>query len=407
MTNQLRLRLVILLIIFLPLSAWLVSFSGHDWLSLGRDVLLFSIGLSSIFASKKSWRPSNWWLVAFTIWGLLSFFWREESLAQWLRGVRFILEPTILYLCVASTPFASQEKQLILKTFVWVAVVVALLGVVDITLPNLLHFTLSQQNRPGQLVSLHAIGQLPRAEATLAGPNALGLYLMIALGSFLSWRRFFNRYLNFFLLLFLSLGLVLTFSRSSLIGLLLALMSGLVLSRDSINLKTKLALGRTIVLLLIFGAFAFLALPRVAFTHGNSDSIRLEQYKRLWSDRSQISWHGRGIGSAGLVSQNRLDGGPNHFTENSYLDVFEGLGLVGALLYIGVWVTMLGRVLRSQDEFSAGVFMAGLSLVGAGLFVTQFTGQAALWTTIILLAIFGKSNGSPGWTKLGANVNLT
>ena len=112
--SQWRSVLLGALIIFLPLSAWLVSLTGRYEVGMIRDLLLGLFLLLTV-ADYRSWRrpTAGFWLAAaFTIAVLLSFFTREDSVAQFLRGVRFLAEPLLLFGAVSLLPPAN-------KTVLW------------------------------------------------------------------------------------------------------------------------------------------------------------------------------------------------------------------------------------------------------------------------------------------------
>jgi O-antigen ligase len=124
-------------------------------------------------------------------------------------------------------------------------------------------------------------------------------------------------------------------------------------------------------------------------SHSDSTSIRFDQYKRIWDSRNEIGLLGRGTGTAGPSSQNRIDGGPNHFTENIYLDIFEELGLLGFTIYLVLILSLLVysyRRINSDEGLSA--FMLLSAFFATGLFVNYYTGQAGIflvWLSVALL----------------------
>lgn len=375
----------ILLIIFLPLSAWLVSLTGDSWVALGRDGLLVLLTIAVILVSTK---PKDWWLfglaVVFIAWGLASYFWREESLGQWLRGVRFVLEPVVLF----GTLLLARRSESWNKIWPWLiaAFTLAIIaGFVEYFFPQAVRYTLGSGLQQGNLEQVHLAGAWQRMQSTLAGPNALGLYLLVGLLSAPWWAKNLNRYLATVVILAGVVALALTFSRSSYIGTFAGAIALVVVLGRQFPKWRNVCLG-ALGLLLITGAVLAAKSPS-GLIRVNSNEIRLEQYHRVWQERSQIGWLGRGIGSAGLVSQNRLDGGPNNYTENTYLDMFEALGLVGAILYLSLWLTVLWTLFRRSDIEAKIIGATGVGLFVAGIFVNHYTGQAALWTFMTLAGL--------------------
>lgn len=388
MTKRLSVWCCYGLILFLPVSAWLVSLSGREWLTFGRDILLVLLALGVLFGN---WRRGHLdapeiVILLFIGYCLLSFVWREESLSQWLRGVRFVIEPLMLFLLLGRSQTNISIKP-ILKTAVIVSVLIAIVGLIQFVWPQLLHFTFGTGLERGYIGTIQRVGgNITRIQSTLAGPNALGLYLMVVLLIMGSWWRLFSRPVAIIFAGLLTAALLLTFSRSSLVGFSgAAIIVGGILYYWRQKSAVLPVIGTAFVTLLVIGV-AFVV-DGGRFSHGNSNLMRLEQYHRIAAEYPQIGLTGRGIGAAGLVSQDRLDNGSSRFTENTFLDMFEGLGLIGFIGYTLVWLTILWRSFRSISFDAPAVFLAGFGLVIAGLLVNHYTGQAAIWLFWLLAAL--------------------
>lgn len=400
MTERFRPFLLAALLIFLPLSAWLVSVSGQPALTFIRDLLLVGLFVS---CWRGGWpRGAGWWAAALIAWGLLSYFWRDESVVQWLRGVRFVLEPIGLFLIVSRLEL-TRERALIVKTIALVLAVVATIGLGEYFFPDLVRFQLADETT-GYLGQIHLAGGFRRIQSLLAGPNALGLYLAVCLaflGSLAVWPgdqpSSSSRSWRTWLLVAALIALILTFSRSAWLGLATAIGLGLATYPAWPRPRRLLAAG-LVILALVGGIWLITNRSVSALERSDSNAVRLEQYQRLWQQRGEIGLLGRGIGSAGLVSQYRLDGGPNYYTENTYLDTTEGLGLIGGLLYLGLWLSVLRALWRQKTQFSRAVALAGSSLFVAGIFITHYTGQVAIWTFWLLA---GLALGSPEVVQQG------
>lgn len=225
---------------FLPFSSWIVSLTGKSSISLLRDLfvgLIFLMALYGVYLKKKKIDKSLWLFVVFILFGLLSVFWREDSLMQWLRGFRFIFMPIVLFLSVSLMDLTEKQKSWIYKVLIVGGSVIsalAILELVGVRIP--LTTSLSST---GALVSEHISGSLkiPRLQGVLAGPNALGLYMMALVGCCLGIFQKFGKTSKWLLGIFFVV-LVLTFSRSALIGAILMLFSVLfVYLKDKFNLR--------------------------------------------------------------------------------------------------------------------------------------------------------------------------
>ncbi|QQG49800.1 MAG: hypothetical protein HZB70_03320 [Candidatus Berkelbacteria bacterium] len=374
-------QLLIALIVFLPLSAWLVSFFGTSGLSFGRDILL--LGLIITLPLTLRFRPAAWVALLLLINLVLSYFWRGEELNQWLRAVRYLGEPLLLYLVIARAQWSPEFKAMALKTFAFTLGGVAILGFLEYIFPAAFRITLNELGR-GYLGDYHKAAGLPRMQSLLAGPNALGLYLMVGILSWGAWRSIAKRY-GMPLLIILAVAFVLTVARSAALGLVAGLIAATALYRSR---APRLARGALIGLAIsVFAAAAAFWLVPASLIREDSTIIRSQQYERLFDHTDEIGWLGRGPGSTGPVSQDRLDGGENRFTENTYLDMYEGLGVFGGLLYPLFWVLLLVHLANRRTALADGAFVASIGLVVAGIFLNHYTGQAAIWMTLMLAGL--------------------
>jgi hypothetical protein len=385
MLEKLRSWCLIALIIFLPLSAWLVSLTGQDILGLARDLLLTILIICSLFEWRQVKRPNapTWLALAFILLVLVSYWHRQDSPTQWLRGVRYLTEPMLLFTTLQLFPLSGSHQHL------WRALKIAtslvLLGaVVEFFAPQALRATIDATSR-GYLGQIHQAASLTRLQSTLAGPNALGLFLVVSLLLWPVWSKSYSRNVTAGYGVLGLVATLLTFSRSSYLGLFVGAVALLAAGRTFLKGYTKpLAISLLAVIVLVGGLYVFR--PQ-ALTRVNSNSVRLEQYQRLWNERTTIGFWGRGAGAAGLVSVDRLDGGPNFYTENTYLDTYEAVGVLAALMYIGFWISSIWLLLRSQTATNIAVGAAALGLAISGIFINHYTGQAAIWLVLLFMGL--------------------
>jgi len=368
------------LVVFLPLSAWLVSAFGSPWLSFGRDLILL---LLILLAAVNGRQKPDWLLgliAIFVFYGLANFFWREESFAQWWRGARYVLEPLVLFGAIRRLPL-DLNRPAIFRIYGYSLFFIVLIGLLEILAPAIVHLRFFDAGR-GYLATNHLASNFTRLQSLLAGPNALGLYLMGAVVLAPLWLGTLPKKLGYFTLVGAALVLLLTFSRSSYLGLIMALSVWFLAAKPW---RRHLGYAGTAVAVVALGLTLAVYYQSV-IVRPTSDQPRTEQYRRVWLEAPQIGLLGKGIGSAGPVSQDRLDGGPNRFTENSYLDIFEALGWIGLGLYLAIWIATLGRLATSGAR-ARPVFLSGLALATAGIFINHYTGQAAIWLFWLLAAL--------------------
>lgn len=393
--NRYSYLLIVILFVFLPFSSWLVSLTSNQWLSVLRDILVLIFALLVAINLKKSQKSVFIFTILFIIYGALTFFWKEASALQWLKGFRFTFMPIIMFAGLLLADFSQSAKKTIYKTILWSGLVIAGLAVLEyfgVQIPLTLN-----HGTPEEISALHRVGNLNihRIQSVLAGPNAFGLYLAALCGISLGIGK--TKKINWYFWLFFILA-IFTFSRSCWLAIAAILILFLYLYLKSMQ-RRRLALS--IFVSCIIGLFTFVGIlysnssTQDLITHNDSTSRRIEQYQRIWNTKNEIGLFGRGSGTAGPSSQYRLDNGENHWTENIYLDLFEELGLIGLIFYLSL-LTAIGFYLISGFNFNNNEQLSALLLFGgfliAGVSINYYTGQAGiyLYWLIIGLAISAK-----------------
>ncbi|MDO8444024.1 MAG: O-antigen ligase family protein [bacterium] len=379
--NKIRFWLIEALVIFLPFSAWLVSLTGRPEISLIRDILVFSLFLVSLFEFKidnfKKPLPIIILVYIFVI--LLSYFWVQASTAQWFRGAKFSITPMLLMLTLITSKLEKKEIRIIVKTIIGTSLIVIVLAILELLgfkLP-----TVSVLSGAGALESINLVGALKinRLASVLAGPNALGLYLLVIISILLGWREEIKHYKP--ILFFSALILILTFSRSAWIGLIVLLLY-LAIFKYKLSF-VKISYLFILLVVLVSGIFYLSKKSQTLsqiFNHGLSTDMRLEQYNRIIKEKFEIGLLGRGAGAAGPSTQNRLDNGPNRWTENTYLDIFEEFGLIGVMLFISIILLILKESVKNrQSNFGRVAVLLIPSMMIAGFFINFYTGQVAVY----------------------------
>ncbi|OQA04833.1 MAG: O-Antigen ligase [bacterium ADurb.Bin400] len=381
-TKVLNYYLLIVIFLFLPFSSWLVSLTGRPELSLIRDILVIALLLLALVKNGDRTQHNRLVLglsVAFVVWGVLSVFWREASFVQWLRGARFDLMPIVFFAAASTFICDRNEDQGLFRVVIGAGAVIGVLGILELCGIRLPLYT--DYSAVGAIKDINYVGEWNqvRLKSVLAGPNALGLYMLTLVAfvySYLSGRK------RLLLFVFFSVILFLTFSRSALIGLLV-----LLFVAGFWNLKPKFGLVKTVsavaMVVLVMGMTGFLLMSSPVLknfiTHGDSSSLRWQQYERVWEQRGEIGLLGRGAGGAGPSSQNRLDGGPNRWTENVYLDMFEAYGLVGAMLYLSLIISLMLAIVRTKSLDARGSILILISFGVSGIFLNYYVGQIGIY----------------------------
>jgi len=379
------------LMVFLPFSSWLVSLSGSSTISLVRDILVLTIFVTALLLNpiKKIFFNDKISIIlwALVFWGILTILWGDASIAQWLKGFRFIYLPIIMFIALRNITFNSWQKRAVMKVAMAVGIglgLVALLELFGLNLP--LTSSLSGANA---LSSSHFVGDsiIQRLQAVLAGPNALGLYMLALFGLGLNEYKYRREWYSTLLLMLFGGVLFFTYSRSALVGLIMMLIIALfVVIKERFNQLTTYLMMTAIIIIVGAGGYLLYSQPslKVFVSHDSSSSLRVEQLDRIWDTKYEIGLWGRGLGNAGPASQNRLDNGSNHWTENVYLDIFEDIGLVGLILYLTAVILLIGATVRNSYRninmnYRYSALLIGVSYAVIGLFINYYTGQVGIF----------------------------
>ncbi len=393
MIRSMRLFSVVFLVIFVPVSALLVSLLGNYYLSALRDLALAIIIITGFVAENRN-DKLNYFLVLtaslFILCSLGSYFVESGQASQWLRGVRFLAEPFLLFLSLYIYPL-SGEKKIIYGTIFISALITICVAFVESLWPSLLAVSLNKASI-GYLGTIHHAATLLRLQSSLAGPNALGLYLGVVITLSPLWRDIAKKWFPYVLVVLLLL-LFATFSRSSFIGIVAGGSFFLFFARTSAG-KSRKYISIALAIFVVAVAVLFIVKPQ-ELIRAQSNDVRFQQYVRVWNEKSQIGLFGQGAGSAGPVSQYRLDGEGGNFTENTYLDVFEAVGLVGLISLVSFWLGLLVELVKRKNIVFISAASAVFFILVSGIFINYYTGQAAIWLSLLfaglILGYYGQS----------------
>lgn len=354
-----------------------------------RDVLVLGLFLFSLakFKIGNLKKPLPLSIFLYIIFILLSYFWVQASPLQWLKGVRFSATPMLLLLILVFSEFNEKENTVFVKTIISVSlmiIVIAILEFFGLKLP-----ATSVLSGSGALNSFHMVGAtgIHRLGSILAGPNALGLYLLAIIAFLIGWQKEIRG--AKWLIAISSIVLILTFSRSAWLGLAVLFLTAAI-AKYKLSFR-KISYLFILLAVLAGGSFYFSRKSETLsqiITHGLSTDMRLEQYRRIAQEKFNIGLLGRGAGGAGPSTQNRLDNGPNYWTENTYLDTFEEFGLIGIMLFLTIIVLSLRRSSKNyQSNAGRTAVILIPSFATAGIFINFYTGQVGLFMVIIAIGL--------------------
>lgn len=242
--------------------------------------------------------------------------------------------------------------------------------------------------------------RIERAYGSFGHPNIFGGYLAVGvIGCLYLWRQAANRRIKILLLIvqcFLLTGLVLTFSRSAILGLAIGL-SVLSLSIWSQKKITRASLRRALVplavLLVVVGLAWPLIVSRLSFStalESRSVSERVEQFKDWPYVMSDHYLLGRGLGNYTLAVHETFNDRqwwqyqPVH---NVVLLITGEIGIFGLIFVLIFWAALLKESFYHWPKWGA---VTGLSMISTLFTIAIFDHYLwSLWSGLALTALVG------------------
>lgn len=253
-----------------------------------------------------------------------------------------------------------------------------------------------------------------RINGTLRGPNPLGIVAgssMVLIASYLGQYR---KSVSLKMKLLLTVASVIiaavvwsTYSRSAYVALMIGLLIVLFYLFRSRLKEIAISAGVIVIaistLFVVFSDHPFI--QQVIF-HNNpeSGSVVDSDEQRFESIETTLNTvinnpFGLGIGSTGSAS---LYSSQPLIVENFYLFVAHETGIIGLLLFIGLFGTVLYRLYcQRKDWLSLGLFASGVGIAVASLVLPVFTDDtvALLWWGLAALALYNTKNYHDKKTK--------
>lgn len=315
----------------------------------------------------------------------------------------------ILALLVLQLPVGN--KKFLIKNIQWIiiipGVIVAILAILQSTIipPSFLEtigyratdFSINTIN-PRQTVD----GSLKiyRAFSTLSGPNQLGAYLILPFSFVLAYSIKKKKWWGLALCLPLLAAMILSFSRSAWLGAIAALIVALILLA---NKKQRVKIAIVSFFVTVFAGLLVLGLAsqnqrfQNVIMHGRyfenriegSDQQRIESIVNSFSEVISKPF-GNGLGSAGPAS---LKSTKPLISENWYLQIAYEVGIIGLILYLFAFTSLLRDFYkRIDDPLAVGLFAATAGILVANLFLHTWADSTLSMMMFALYGIFKANN---------------
>jgi hypothetical protein len=402
---------VLLILPFWPAAIELVTFrsglttSEIFYLKEWYEPLLLILFLFTVFnpsweKHKLNLKPVDWLVLSYLLWSVASIFLSGESLSQGIQGIRYNGLFFLFYLLARYSFFSVERIKILQNLAVVLGKIVSVWAVVEVVLFKAgywQNFGLLPLTSSFGYGSEHKVVDVPQAMATLEGPNQLGSYLLLPF--FLLLAKGEKKAADWIWLLVMASGVVLSFSRSAIIGLVIGVIIYLI-AEKKISLRTKgliLVASLAVVALAVAIFNASGGLVRDFFSHGSSSTQHLKSMIDTFRNNHTASEIiiGQGIGTAGPASFNFQ---PN-IQESWYLQVLSELGIIGLAIWLGIIILLVKDLLchpeRSegsqdssalpQNDTKRGISLALVGVSLAALFLHTFADNPAVAISLFIL----------------------
>lgn len=384
--QKLAQRLIWLTLIVVPFqSLWLRIVYQHGLtakpffvLSFWYEGVFLLILLGALLVNPKKqlrFTPSDYLALGTLILAIFSIFWSHHSLGDHIIGLRYGVPVLYAYLAgrVVQVDFPTLKKIL---SYI-------LMGVVCFSALQLIVWLLPFEhlwNLLGWAKTFQIPGPIAQVYGSLPGPNQLAAFLAAA--SFILWPD--SRSTSYKWWIYASWFLViLTFSRSSLIGLVIGLIALPILQKAKAKeYLPALAVLIGAILVQIGAAYISHTHAGQVFSHGASQDGHVASFRDSIAAAKNSTWWawliGHGVGTAGPATLVR---GVGFIPESWLFQAFYELGLLGFAGYLAIFI--LG-IRKAKKSGKLGVSAAIVALVVSSLFLHILADNPA---AIILLGL--------------------
>lgn len=395
----------VILIIFLPFAALLgnilefkttISDSQIFWITHWYEFLLPFMLIFGLCLTPKNKKVFGWsFLVAvfLIIYSIILIIFSADQVRS-IEGFRFTILPVLFFVIVSMIGFAKEEKNKLVKLYLIVSLVVASWAIIERFLP------FKYWNNIGLIEPMkifgwgwHGAGGFTQSVSFMGGPNQLASYLLPAL--FLTVYSIRNtdnskaahKTVYCLLSTIISLAIILTLSRSAILGMIVGLVVYLLFF-NSKKIITYAVSSTFIVAIFLIWLFASSASVKNVITHGGQTGHQMafvetisEIKTRAMQDQAKL-FIGSGLGTAGPLV---IKYGNGFISESWYLQILLEIGIVGLLLWIWFMIALSKELLRKKETV---LFLGFFAVSFAAIFLHTWADNPALsYSLFILLGI--------------------
>lgn len=402
------------LVAVMPFHAFIVTWLKLPGLQIWREVLILVVFLLVVaeYALERKlpkFDALDWLICAYV---LMAIVWLplQQNKILWLLGFRLDTVPFILLLVIKHSKWEKIDK--LIKIFFVSAGIVLTFGILQsVLLPQAFLTNFGYGSYQGEWQSEQGIpscqylehtNKVCRAISTFGGPTRYGTYLLLVIGFITAYlitshnlRTAYCQVLTTIGILALT-NIVLTFSRSIWLGgISMAIFGLLFYVRKKYRVQIVLfgvglffcaIVGLWITNLAAERPFSTFPPPFIK-TMLLRQSSTGEHVKLLKQGLNILEKNplGMGLGTAGPASvrYNKL------LTENWYLQIALEMGIQGLVVFTGVLVSLLRKLLEhKQNTYAIGLTLSLIGIAVAGLFTHSFEETSTVMTIMIFGGIF-------------------
>lgn len=332
------------------------------------------------------------YIMAFSIFSLIvtaftSSYAQLSTQAGVLIGLRYLVMFCLAYIVgrYLLTTRSSWREQGV-KWLAMLGIVLGLAGLLQVTVvPSdfLEQFGYEKNITISPTSTIDANDHMPRAFATMSGPNDYGAFLLIPLA--VAFCGILSKRLAVVTASVSSMGLFLSGSRSAWIGAL-AMGAVIVYQKYAAHLSAKKLLAISAIfiglVIIIFSLAVTVPVVRIAVFHSSPgdptllEGSTLDHFIASSDGIKRVFWQplGCGLGCAGPGS---FYGDHPQISESHFIQVAEEVGILGLILWLGMFVAVMVRLVKARsDALAQGLFISGVGLTVVGLILHVWADDA-------------------------------
>jgi hypothetical protein len=409
-----------------PLSAWKEALA----LGIGGFLLLRS-SLIAVSVARIRVTFTDLCMAAFGIWVVMRLLLANLTGGQLtfttqLYGIRFYLVPVCLYLIGRLAPLSHVETIKLLHALAIVGGITSVIALVEWGLPDSILFSLLEflgyftyYNDLIQANGMWGFGGTSASMWIMVGDTFLRrvgsvyfvskayafnflLMVPIIIGFVFSKQNTLGTAIKLqwgkVLLIISAIGLFLTFTRASITTAMLVALGMFIQFKKQKVLFAYLGVGISLGLILFTNASVQLYVSRILSGEESSSSQHLQGWTNGIGNSAGRLWIGSGVGTA---NQDALRFGAvldESVAESIYVQAFQELGLVGILLYLLIFASLIANSRAKMRHAGRSIFSLGLVMYWTTLGVVLISLFAIPWQGAFVITFFywflcGQLNG--------------